>query len=68
MSKSRTVTLRGRSYTFHQLKELMAKANEEKSGDQLAGIGAADTSERIAAKLVLSELSLAEFGITHASA
>ena len=60
MSKSRTVTLRGRSYTFHQLKELMAKANEEKSGDQLAGIGAADTSERIAAKLVLSELSLAE--------
>ena len=35
MSKSKTVTLRGRSYTFHQLKELMAKANEEKSGDQL---------------------------------
>ncbi|MFC5649324.1 ethanolamine ammonia-lyase subunit EutB [Paenibacillus solisilvae] len=60
MSFSRTATIRGRSYTFHHLKELMAKASEEKSGDQLAGIAAADTSERIAAKLVLSELTLAE--------
>lgn len=38
----------------------MAKANEEKSGDQLAGIAAEDAKERMAAKLVLSELTLAD--------
>ena len=38
----------------------MAKANEEKSGDQLAGISAQDAKERIAAKLVLSHLTLAD--------
>lgn len=34
----------------------MAKANEEKSGDQLAGIAAETVQQRIAAKAVLSEL------------
>ncbi|MDB4868150.1 MAG: ethanolamine ammonia-lyase subunit EutB [Cohnella sp.] len=38
----------------------MAKANEEKSGDQLAGIAAEDAKERMAAKLVLSDLTLAD--------
>src|SRR5690606_23538526 len=38
----------------------MAKANEEKSGDQLAGIAAADAKERMAAKLVLADLTLGE--------
>lgn len=38
----------------------MAKANEEKSGDQLAGIAAEDAKERMAAKLVLSELTLGD--------
>jgi len=38
----------------------MAKANEEKSGDQLAGIAAADAKERMAAKLVLADLTLAD--------
>lgn len=38
----------------------MAKANEEKSGDQLAGIQAQDAQERIAARHVLSELTLAD--------
>ena len=37
---------------------MLAKANEEKSGDQLAGIAAADMAERIAAKVVLAELTL----------
>ena len=32
----------------------MAKANEEKSGDKLAGIAAETAEERVAAKVVLS--------------
>lgn len=55
-----TVSLLGQSYRFHDLKELFAKANEEKSGDQLAGIAAADDRERMAAKLVLAGLTLAD--------
>lgn len=38
----------------------MAKANEEKSGDQLAGIAAEDAKERMAAKLVLADLTLGD--------
>ena len=34
-------TLRGERFVFADLRELFAKANEEKSGDQLAGIAAA---------------------------
>ncbi|MFC4100467.1 ethanolamine ammonia-lyase subunit EutB [Paenibacillus xanthanilyticus] len=51
-------TVRGRTYAFADTKELLAKANEEKSGDQLAGIAAADAAERVAAKLVLADLPL----------
>jgi len=50
--------LHGHTYCFRDLKELFGKANEEKSGDNLIGIGAATVSERIAAKVVLSELTL----------
>lgn len=55
-----TVTYLGESYRFHDLKKLFAKANEEKSGDQLAEIAAENARERMAAKLVLAELTLAE--------
>ncbi|TYP75612.1 ethanolamine ammonia-lyase subunit EutB [Paenibacillus methanolicus] len=51
-------TVRGRTYAFADTKELLAKANEEKSGDQLAGIAAADAAERAAAKLVLADMPL----------
>ena len=44
-------TLRGGQYAFADLRELLAKANEEKSGDQLAGIAADSERERVAAKL-----------------
>lgn len=43
---------------FADLRELFAKANEEKSGDQLAGIAAASERERIAAKSALADLTL----------
>ena len=47
-------------YQFADLREVFAKANEEKSGDILAGIGASSVQERIAAKAVLSEVLLQE--------
>lgn len=53
-------TVLGQTYQFRDLKEVMAKANEERSGDQLAGIAAADSRERMAAKLVLADLTLAQ--------
>ncbi len=42
------------------LRQLFAHANEEKSGDQLAGIAARSEQERVAAKRVLADLPLAE--------
>lgn len=50
----------GTTYQFKSLKDLFAKANEEKSGDRLAGLAAETVQERIAAKLVLSHLTLSE--------
>ncbi len=41
------------------MQELLAKANEEKSGDELADIGASSAAERVAAKDALSRISLA---------
>src|SRR6202162_428157 len=46
--------------SFSDLRELFAKANEKKSGDQLAGIAAGSERERIAAKRKLANLSLDE--------
>jgi ethanolamine ammonia-lyase large subunit len=47
-------------YVFSDLRELFAKANEEKSGDQLAGIAARSERERVAAKRKLADLTLGE--------
>ena len=47
-------------FAFSDLRELFAKANEEKSGDQLAGIAARSERERVAAKRKLADLTLAE--------
>ncbi|MCA1021083.1 ethanolamine ammonia-lyase subunit EutB [Halobacillus litoralis] len=46
------------TYQFSSLASVFAKANEEKSGDRLAGIAAENAQERLAAKTVLSELLL----------
>ncbi|MFQ8689671.1 MAG: ethanolamine ammonia-lyase subunit EutB, partial [Blautia sp.] len=48
----------GKVYEFKSLREVMAKANEEKSGDKLAGIAAESAEERVAAKTVLSHITL----------
>ena len=47
-------------FSFCDLRELFAKANEQKSGDQLAGLAARSERERIAAKSKLADLPLAE--------
>src|SRR5271155_3266683 len=47
-------------FVFSDLRELFAKANEEKSGDRLAGIAAGSESERVAAKRRLADLTLTE--------
>ena len=51
-------TLRGTTYRFRDVKDVLARANEEKSGDRLAGVAAGSVSERVAAKRVLAELTL----------
>lgn len=50
----------GRTYEFKSVMEVMGKANEEKSGDQLAGVAAESAEERVAAKVVLANLKLAD--------
>lgn len=52
--------LAGRVYEFKSVKEVLAKANEPKSGDILAGLAAESDSERVAAKEVLSNLLMSD--------
>ena len=47
-------------FVFRDLRDLLAKANEEKSGDQLARLAARSERERVAAKRQLADMSLAE--------
>ncbi|VEB87171.1 ethanolamine ammonia-lyase heavy chain [Citrobacter koseri] len=51
-------TLFGNVYQFKDVKEVLAKANELRSGDVLAGVAAESSQERVAAKQVLSEMSV----------
>ena len=53
-------TIRDERYTFADLREVFAKANEQKSGDQLAGLAAGTERERVAAKHVLADIRLSE--------
>jgi len=53
-------TINGSGYRFADLKTLLAKASPARSGDYLAGIGAASAVERMAARLSLAEVTLAE--------
>ena len=50
--------LHGKQYEFPDVRVLMGKANEEKSGDRLAGLAASTAAERAAARFVLAELPL----------
>lgn len=52
---------KGERFTFASLGHLLAAATPEKSGDQLAGIGAASALERVAARRALADLPLKTF-------
>jgi ethanolamine ammonia-lyase large subunit len=53
-------TVRGEHFVFADLRTLLARASEEKSGDQLAGLAARSERERVAAKLALADVPLGE--------
>jgi ethanolamine ammonia-lyase large subunit len=50
----------GKTYSFRSVREVLGRANEARSGDELAGLAARSERERIAAKMVLADLTLAE--------
>lgn len=52
--------LYSKMYSFSSVKEVLAKANERKSGDTLAGLGAGSDLERVAAKVVLADMTVGE--------
>ena len=54
-------TIRGMTYTFVDLRVLLAKASPPRSGDELAGIAAVSAGERVAAQMALAELPLSQF-------
>lgn len=56
-----TQTLARKTYSFADLKTLMAKASPQKSGDALAGIAAESAEERVAARMILADVPLTTF-------
>ncbi len=52
--------LLGKTYVFRDVKDALAKANEVKTGDQLAGLAAETAQERVAAKVVVANLLLSD--------
>ena len=48
----------GQVYEFKDVKDVLAKASEKKSGDELAGVAAESKLQRIAAKEVLGQLTV----------
>jgi ethanolamine ammonia-lyase large subunit len=56
-----SVTIKGRTREFADLKTLLAKASPGRSGDALAGIAAENEEERVLARLALAEIPLTLF-------
>ena len=55
-----STSLNGVTYRFTGITDVLAKANEPKSADRLQGIAAESATERVAAKIVLSELTVGD--------
>src|SRR5205807_4268167 len=49
------------TYTFGDLRDLLAKATPPRSGDRLAGIAAESAEEMIAARMALADVPLKQF-------
>ncbi|MFT6927187.1 MAG: ethanolamine ammonia-lyase large subunit, partial [Psychromonas sp.] len=60
MSKYR-YQLGGHVYQFASLADLMAKASPLRSGDQLAGVAALSSEQRVVAQMLLADLPLKDF-------
>ncbi|MDO3642949.1 ethanolamine ammonia-lyase subunit EutB [Mucilaginibacter sp. L3T2-6] len=54
-------TIRNTTYSFRDLKSLMAKASPYRSGDVLAGVCAESYEERVAAQITLADVPLKTF-------
>ena len=54
-------TIGQHNYIFKDLKDLMAKASPTRSGDYLAGLGAVNAQERVAAQMALAAVPLKFF-------
>ena len=52
--------LYSKMYSFSSVKEVLAKSNERNNGDTLAGLGADSDLERVAAKVVLADMTVGE--------
>ncbi|MBI2570658.1 MAG: ethanolamine ammonia-lyase subunit EutB [Candidatus Schekmanbacteria bacterium] len=53
-------SLFGKGYAFQDITAVLAKANEPRSGDVLAGLAAENAQERVAARWVLANLTLSD--------
>ncbi len=49
------------TYAFPDLKDVLAKATPERSGDRLAGLAAENNKQRLAARHVLADVPLSQF-------
>jgi ethanolamine ammonia-lyase large subunit len=54
-------TINATSYTFDDLRELLARATPPRSGDRLAGVAADSAEEMIAARMALADVPLKQF-------
>ncbi|RST49753.1 ethanolamine ammonia-lyase subunit EutB [Variovorax sp. MHTC-1] len=54
-------TIDSQAFSFEDLKQVMAAASPARSGDYLAGVGAATAQQRMAARHVLAETPLKQF-------
>jgi ethanolamine ammonia-lyase large subunit len=54
------VIVHGERFSFGSIHEVLAKSNEEKSGDWMFGIAAGSDSERVAAKVALADIRLSD--------
>jgi ethanolamine ammonia-lyase large subunit len=56
-----SLSLRGHTHAFPDLKALLGRASAKRSGDELAGVAAENEQDRMAARLVLADLPLSIF-------
>jgi ethanolamine ammonia-lyase large subunit len=61
VTRQYTAQVRGTSYSFNGLVDLMAKATPLRSGDELAGCAASSDAERAAAQWALADIGLDVF-------